>query len=255
VRIVAELAADVLQVPREAVIDTGERQVVFVAAENGHFEPRKVKTGLESSEGTVQVLSGVAPGERVVVSGQFLLDSESRMKEAIQKHLARNLLKPTAHTAATQATRPVLRGEWTKQVDAVVVAYLELAELFGQKEAALKPVDAGKLEAAAKALAAGASEAEIKSLAERVGQAAGALGGKGTEEQRKLFKALSDAVIAMVDRSPPTKAAVGRLFVVHCSMAPGTWLQRTNEVANPYYATAMKGCGEVQREISLVESK
>lgn len=83
-----ELSPRALQVPREAVIDTGVRQIVFVALGQGHFEPRKVRMGAGGNDGMVQVLTGLAPGERVVTSGQFLLDAESRLQEAIQKHLA-----------------------------------------------------------------------------------------------------------------------------------------------------------------------
>jgi multidrug efflux pump subunit AcrA (membrane-fusion protein) len=74
-------------VPREAVIETGVRQVAFVQRERGRFEPREVTTGRAGRNGTVEVLAGLAPGETVVVSGQFLLDAESRFREAIRKHL------------------------------------------------------------------------------------------------------------------------------------------------------------------------
>jgi multidrug efflux pump subunit AcrA (membrane-fusion protein) len=87
VEIAAEVAARALLVPRESVIDTGTRRVVFLAREAGHFEPREVTTGATGNDGMVQVLSGLAAGETVVTSGQFLLDAESRFQEAIQKHL------------------------------------------------------------------------------------------------------------------------------------------------------------------------
>jgi Cu(I)/Ag(I) efflux system membrane fusion protein len=69
-------------IPESAVIDTGERQVVFVALEGNLFEPRLVIVGARN-EGRAQVLSGVAAGERVVVRANFLLDSESRLRAAI----------------------------------------------------------------------------------------------------------------------------------------------------------------------------
>lgn len=83
----AQLAEEALQVPREAVIDSGVRQVVFVALDEGRFEPRAVTMGAAGEDGQVQILSGLAAGERVVRSGQFLLDAESRLREAIRKHL------------------------------------------------------------------------------------------------------------------------------------------------------------------------
>jgi len=85
VRIYAPVAADSQAIPSEAVIYSGKREIVFVIRGDGKFEPREVKTGAESDDGFVQVVSGLFDGERVVVSGQFLLDSESRTREAIAK--------------------------------------------------------------------------------------------------------------------------------------------------------------------------
>ena len=65
-------------VPREALVDTGERRVVFVEERPGHFAPRKVEIGARAGE-RVQLLSGVAAGEPVVVAGTFLLDSETQI--------------------------------------------------------------------------------------------------------------------------------------------------------------------------------
>jgi len=72
-------------IPSEAVIRSGERNVVFVTREKGKFSPREVTLGMALDEGNVQILSGIAPNEQVVTSGQFLLDSESKLKEAVQK--------------------------------------------------------------------------------------------------------------------------------------------------------------------------
>jgi len=68
-------------VPSEAVIDTGIKKRVFVDRGNGYFEPRDVETGWRFG-GRVEILKGLMEGERIVVSGTFLVDSESRMKAA-----------------------------------------------------------------------------------------------------------------------------------------------------------------------------
>jgi Cu(I)/Ag(I) efflux system membrane fusion protein len=70
---------DVLALPEEAVIDTGVRRVVFVEVGEGRFQPREVSLG-RKGEGAFEVLAGVVAGERVAVSAQFLLDSESRLR-------------------------------------------------------------------------------------------------------------------------------------------------------------------------------
>jgi RND family efflux transporter MFP subunit len=81
-----------LLAPREAIIDTGVRQIAFVALEGGRFEPRRLTLGAEA-EGVVQVLAGLSLGEEVVTSGQFLLDAESRTREAIAKYLDAGLVR------------------------------------------------------------------------------------------------------------------------------------------------------------------
>jgi membrane fusion protein, copper/silver efflux system len=72
-----------LAVPSEAVADTGERQYVFVAREGGRFEPRLVKLGIRADD-RVQVLEGLAEGDRVVTTASFLVDSESRLRAAVE---------------------------------------------------------------------------------------------------------------------------------------------------------------------------
>jgi Cu(I)/Ag(I) efflux system membrane fusion protein/cobalt-zinc-cadmium efflux system membrane fusion protein len=72
-------------VPRSAVIRSGERNIVFVDLGNGRFEPRDVAIGIQAEGHRLQILAGIAPGERVVTQAQFLLDSESRIQEAISK--------------------------------------------------------------------------------------------------------------------------------------------------------------------------
>jgi membrane fusion protein, copper/silver efflux system len=73
--------AETIVVPAEAVLDAGLRQTVFVDRGNGYFEPRNVHIGSRVGD-QVQVVQGLAAGDRIVTSGTFLLDSESRMKLA-----------------------------------------------------------------------------------------------------------------------------------------------------------------------------
>ena len=74
-----------MTVPASAVLDSGRRQTVFAALENGFFEPRTVTTGWRFGD-RVEIVEGLIPGEQIVISGNFLIDSESRMKLAEPKH-------------------------------------------------------------------------------------------------------------------------------------------------------------------------
>lgn len=85
VELSAELSPSTLLVPDSAVLRSGEKNTVFLALEGGKFEPRVVVLGPRSENNKYQVLSGLKEGERVVTSGQFMLDSESQLRDAIQK--------------------------------------------------------------------------------------------------------------------------------------------------------------------------
>ena len=86
VTILAQRKVDAIVIPEESVVRSGEREQVFLVRGPGKFEPRAVKLGV-SAQGLVQVLEGVAPGEEVVTSSQFLIDSESKLREATAKML------------------------------------------------------------------------------------------------------------------------------------------------------------------------
>jgi Cu(I)/Ag(I) efflux system membrane fusion protein len=75
---------DILLVPSEAVIQTGKRSVVVVAQGDGKFAPVDVEVGLESN-GQTEIRKGLQAGQKVVVSGQFLVDSEANLKASITR--------------------------------------------------------------------------------------------------------------------------------------------------------------------------
>jgi Cu(I)/Ag(I) efflux system membrane fusion protein len=79
---VPQAAAKRLSVPDSAVLDSGHRQLVLVRRDQGKFEPREIKVGARG-DGYVEVVAGIREGESVVVSANFLIDSESNMRSAI----------------------------------------------------------------------------------------------------------------------------------------------------------------------------
>ena len=78
---------EAVTVPDSAVLDSGTRQIVFVTADGSLFEPRVVTLGRRGN-GRVEILSGVANGDAVVVSGNFLLDAESNLRAALRTFAA-----------------------------------------------------------------------------------------------------------------------------------------------------------------------
>jgi Cu(I)/Ag(I) efflux system membrane fusion protein len=75
---------DVVVIPLEALIRTGREERVVVDLGDGRFASRSVTAGIESGD-WVEIVSGIAPGNRVVTSGQFLIDSEASLKASMQR--------------------------------------------------------------------------------------------------------------------------------------------------------------------------
>ncbi len=77
------ITLETVAVPNQAIIHTGTRDVAIIALGNGYFEPRTVVLGVRGDSGYVQVLKGINPGDEVVTSSQFLIDSESNLNAAL----------------------------------------------------------------------------------------------------------------------------------------------------------------------------
>jgi len=106
---VAGPASSRLVVPSEAVIRTGRRAVVVVRKADGAFEPRDVSTGADMGDDT-EVVSGLAEGEQVVASGQFLIDSEARLRSVLG-NMAAPAASPTASVSATAVVTHQAEGK------------------------------------------------------------------------------------------------------------------------------------------------
>lgn len=106
VTIFAGREVEAITVPDAAVVRSGKRDQVFVVRGAGRFEPRVVKLGV-SADGYVEIIDGLDAGEEVIFSGNFMIDSESKLREAVAK-----LLPPSADSAvdpvpSTAGTMPV----------------------------------------------------------------------------------------------------------------------------------------------------
>lgn len=103
VEVASELEPSAILVPGSAVLRSGEKNTVFVALGDGKFEPRTVVLGSQAEHDHYQVLSGLEENDRIVTSGQFLLDSESQLREAIQKMTEPNFQPTVAKSSAAAA--------------------------------------------------------------------------------------------------------------------------------------------------------
>ncbi|HUV14895.1 MAG TPA: hypothetical protein VMY18_14725, partial [Acidobacteriota bacterium] len=89
-------ARNVLTVPENAVIHSGKRNVVVLDRGDGSFQVRQVVLGV-NGENVWEVKEGIEPGDKVVISSQFLIDSESNLREAIQKIMAARKQESQTH--------------------------------------------------------------------------------------------------------------------------------------------------------------
>jgi Cu(I)/Ag(I) efflux system membrane fusion protein len=100
---VAGPSASRLVVPAEAVIRTGMRAVAIVRKADGTFEPREVQLGADLGD-TLEVVQGLSEGDQVVASGQFLIDSEARLKSVLNGMAAASAAAPASAPAAAPGT-------------------------------------------------------------------------------------------------------------------------------------------------------
>jgi len=268
VTLTPRVAAGVVVVPKEAVIHSGRRNVAFVRLPDGAFEPRELALGPEGDDG-VQVLAGLTEGDKVVTSAQFLLDSESQLKEAIAK-----LLAVRQEQGAPAAHRPSLPlgegwGEGVKNEPPAGDMSMPLAEFQRLRPS---PPPAGEVGAWSDAFTAylsiqsalaGDTVQGVAHQAEALMHALHGLAGKGiTEDQirrvqaelaglksgdlqraRGGFGPISEVMLELARGPGRTIAGELGLSGYHCPMSHANWLQH-GEVANPYFGASMLRCGE-----------
>jgi RND family efflux transporter MFP subunit len=124
VKVVSELEPSVLLIPDMAILRSGEKTTVFVALDGGKFDPRTVTLGPQAENDTYQALSGLNEGERIVTSGQFMLDSESQLREAIQKMLEPKHVEVAQQTAAIPLTNQTGIGPVAQSTETNLVKYI-----------------------------------------------------------------------------------------------------------------------------------
>jgi membrane fusion protein, copper/silver efflux system len=254
-------------VPRAAVIDTGERQVAFVSRGQGRFEPRAVRMGGETADGKVEILEGLKPGELVVTSGQFLIDSEARMREALAKMMkgtpaAAPEVTPTAPGKAAPLALPPLAQ---RALGTALDGYLAAGTALSSDTARDIGVSARRVAEAMDA----AMAVEIPGQphfwhqhreARGVHEKAQALAAAGTiEEARRSFASLS-AELGKLLRATGVPPSYGKqVEELHCPMYPdaktgSVWLQIAGPVRNPYFGKAMLTCSDRRQPLSVTGS-
>ena len=232
-------------VPRGAVIDTGRRQLLMVSLGEGCFEPREVTTGRDAADGMTEV-AGVEPGEMIVTSGQFLLDSEARTREALAKMLAGDDMAADQEAAVevAEVDSVALPAAAAGPLNDVLRAYLSISDTLSRDH-----IDGVASLADDLAAAAARLSPEVPSLdAPALAAAAGALreSAADLDAARLAFAAVSNELVPLTRETGVPATLDADVFALRCPMYPPgektSWLQAAGEPRNPYYGSAMLAC-------------
>lgn len=268
VHIQSTLAEDRVLVPREAVIDTGERQVAFVSLGEGRFEPRDVRIGAEGDSGRLSILEGLRPGERVVVSGQFLLDSESRIREALAKMMKGDPASEQEAEAAVVGASDLqgLPEAMTKELSAILDAYFTIGDTLASDRADGIAAPARAIAKSVDALTGVAVPGaphfwhQHDEVATVRGKALELVESAEIEDARLKFADLSVALSTLLRATGVPPAYGKEVQELHCPMfregqGGSIWLQPKGGVRNPFYGSQMLECFDERRTLPVTGAK
>jgi len=263
----ATLSDQRVLVPRAAVIDTGERQVAFVSLGEGRFEPRNLRLGAENGDGTIEVLDGLRPGEQVVVSGQFLIDSEARMRESLArmilgKSAAGQKPAPASSGGATEALAPGAAVPLGRLLDAYLAISADLGadrldRVAGQAKAATEALDAMVTAAvAADPHFRHRHATELDALAAGLRELAAAT---ALAPAREALADASPALATLVRATGVPASHANKVEELHCPMfhedrGGAAWLQPPGAVRNPYFGKDMPGCFDKRAAVPVMNA-
>lgn len=244
VNLATTIATDAVLVPADAVLRTGRHNTVFIALPGGRFDPREITLGARTADDHYQVLSGLAAGEKIVTSGQFMLDSESQLREGIQKMLKAR--EAAAGTTTPPATAGAVPQNPADAAHAAALRPLALAAADGAAALGRDDLEAYRkaeqsINATLKTYLA-SLPADTRSPLARFNplQQTASL-----EAARKEFEPFSTKLVDVVRTNPATLTG---LHAFECPMSPvlgtGRWLQRDADIHNPFYGSAMATCGD-----------
>ena len=249
------LADERTMAPREAIIDTGERQVAFVSMGGGKFEPREVRMGVQAEDGMVEVLEGLRPGELVVTSGQFLLDSEAKIREALGKMIRGEMASDQQRAAALAGASELesLPDGVAADLGALLDGYFEIGERLAGDQIDGAAASARSIAAAVDRLLGQEipGDAHFWHQHDEVAQV------RGKALELSTAKDLASARLSFGDLSVALGELIGATGVppdfgkevreLHCPMfregqGGSVWLQPAGDVHNPYFGSIMLEC-------------
>jgi RND family efflux transporter MFP subunit len=256
-----ELAMDMgegLTIPVSAIMPTGLRTLVFVDKGAGKLEPRPVQLGGKFGD-IYEVKSGLAEGERVVASANFLIDAESKVQGAVKSFEEPPTADPEKSAMMDAAKPAPLPSEARALYQPVITSYLAIQQQLAKDKLAGLTAEVAKLRKQVQIIA----KSDVKP-ADRaadydkhiVGLAAAvdAFQATNLDEARVSFGKVSAVLIAVLTEFPPPLESA--VHVMNCPMwdkSPANWLQTALQVENPFMGTKMSSCGEMTKTLETAK--
>ncbi|HEY0789563.1 MAG TPA: efflux RND transporter periplasmic adaptor subunit [Chthoniobacterales bacterium] len=241
-------AGERLAIPVSAVMPTGARSIVFIDKGNGKLEGRIVQLGGKFGD-FYQVQGGLKEGERVVASANFLIDAESKVQGALKdfEEPPGEGFPTPVRPAAANGSGPLQPAE--RLYEPLIDAYLHLKDALAQDKMDEVNAHVAELGHRFDELAEASMQPADRETDHRAHLAAfkAALAPfpVATLDQARIhFGELSAQLIHLLGEARP--ASKERLYVLKCPMwdkSPGSWIQRSNKVENPFLGSSMPECG------------
>jgi RND family efflux transporter MFP subunit len=261
VTIKSKVAGDVLQIPSDAVIRTGTRNIVITALGEGKFLPKEVTLGPQG-EGMVEIRSGLVEGETVVTSGQFLIDSESNLKQAVTRmeevpasavpasapaKAGAPAAKPAAAAGKTGETPLPLEvhpdTEQKRLISAITDTYLKIHDALITDAVEGVTSNAKTLSDLVYRLQLSDPQGQLDQLTAPMAKSMDGLLSGDLKKARDAFASMSEALAAYIKGPGREEAHAAGIRIFHCPMRKAPWLQKGAAVQNPYLGKDMILCG------------
>ncbi|MCC6232602.1 MAG: efflux RND transporter periplasmic adaptor subunit [Verrucomicrobiales bacterium] len=244
-------ARDVVLVPRSAVLSPSARAVVYLDRGGGAYEQREVRLG-RFGDGAYEVLAGLAPGERVVVNGNLMIDAQAQLNQVISGVDSESQSALATEAAPTQEALPRPGDAAAASLKGYLEGVDALRGALASDDLAAYRVRLGALEARARELRSGLDkEPAWAGLAVRLGLDAPA-SPADLREARRDFHRLNAGALELAKAARRALTEFASLKVYQCPMtaeafdgAPSRaqWFQFAPPLRNPWFGAAMLDCG------------
>ena len=254
--IATQTEEDVLKVPSEAILRTGYRNIVITSLPESKFLPKEVRVGPEGEDMT-QIISGLEEGETIVTSGQFLIDSESNLREAINKMLAAQSEEAPDEVASEEVEREVKEEAMTpgaaadhdrsKMVSGLIENYLKIHAALVSESVDEVAEHARSMSDELEKIRASDTAGEPNDITGPIESSLAGLWSGDLQTARESFKALSRGMIDLVRSAGSEDVVSSGIKLYFCPMAEEWWMQRGTELKNPYLGKDMLICGTEEK--------